>query len=263
MKNNRLLLVGIGAASCLLSACQWKHVVDYSAASSKTMEDSSVATGYTAYSARFKQSFPGAPEIAGKDIQIEMTKLQGTYDAYFKALGALAAGDPVNYKKQFDAFDKSLTASKLVDASKSKAISSVGNAIVSLASEGLRERAFVQILGATNVTVQNHMKVLIKDANRYKENLDKEQKLIHLIDIGRKPQDPASDLMWHNTVGTMGGQIQADKAKADAFIKAVGAVAAGHQKLKDEAGHLTADQVKAAVNAYKDMISDAYKALNP
>jgi hypothetical protein len=259
-------LWAIFLAVALVPACApLKHISEFSAASAKTMEDRSVANGFTAIKARRAELFGtvGVP-VTPSPVQKELVKIQSTYSAYFKALGSLAANDLADYSTQYAAFEKSLGGSGVVTKSEAGAISAVGKSATSLAVDLYRHRKISEITKTVNPAIQRNLGDLRKITARYKEGLDdEEQQTNQTFQIRIKQADGGTGLLLRKMLSGQQAVIASERQRADAFDLAVEEIAKGHQKLTDQSSDLSAEDLKAALQAHKDQISKAYQALNP
>jgi hypothetical protein len=265
MRTKRFLncVTAVVATVFLASCTNLQHVVDFSVASGKTMSNHDVADGIVSSIGR-RHDLRGKTSVVSSapDNSKRLIHVQDVYVAYFKAIGALAAKDLVTYKSQFDTFETFLSKSSLATASEAKAIGSAGDALTTMAMDAYRQERLATILKAADKPLQRHMALLIRITETYKSSLDQENlETASAIEEMHGANEDRIDYLLNDLASRRRDVVAAEKKKANAFQKALAAIAKGHHALKEDSEKLSAEETVAAIQQYQKMIVDAFADL--
>jgi hypothetical protein len=248
----------------LCSCANLGHIVEYAGKSAATMADASVSSGLPA-SVQRRKDLRGGADVSLAAATLNGKRLAGhqrILSSYMSSIGALAAKDLVDYKNQFDAFEKSLSSTELVTAGESGIIRKVAEAATNLAIDVYRRKTLGELIRATDPPLRRILKNMSEVTDGYKRSLRREQ--VELDSAIQEMEGATEDrvvYLLNDLRSRRMAILQGELAKADAFKAALKAMAEGHQALVKDSYQLNGKEVAEIVQMHSKQIEAAYKAL--
>lgn len=280
MKSFGLPLFATVAICASLSSCaDLQKITTYTEASSATLKNKTISAGLPA-SVQRRYSYLAVPagdsaEKVAKDRVIreaasnsrKLEKIQGVYDKYFTALGALAKKDINNYKTQFDGFEKSLAGAEWVTKSEATAIRKLAQGITNLATERYRQNEIRKLVTVVDPTLQKGIRELGKVNSLYRESLDREDRasqeaLTETLTANGLQKPPLPPYLANSLRNQQVATLEAERKKSLAYDKSIAAIAEGNKVVLRDSGNLRGDEALEALKPQVEQIIEAYKELS-
>lgn len=249
----------------LLSACSnLDHVAKYSKTSVAVMQNQALVNGIPATVKRRQEMRGGATIALGisKENGKRLQKVQRVYEDYFTSLGALAVGDLVSFKKQFDGFEKSLKASGVVSEAEAGLIRKVGESVTSVSVDIYRRRELAKVIQKCDPAVQAGVKEMIRITGNFNSSLERERnEVANAVNEMKAGSEDRVLYLLMDFQSRREATIDAELKKSAALKEALTTVAVGHKDLVVDSNKLTAKELKALIDVHSEHIKAAYKAL--
>lgn len=192
--------------------------------------------------------------------------LHKTVVAYMTALGQLADDDLVSFDKQITGLTGALKDSKVIDADTAKAVAGVASLVARAFTDRWRQAELAKLIKDTDSDFQIVVKGLQKIVSRgISGTLGDEAAAANsyfekVVLRARSGKGEIAGIALVQEIRRDHAAAIAEKQRAaDAYVKALGKIAAGHADLKANAGKLSDKQLLARISADAKDIQTLYE----
>jgi hypothetical protein len=184
---------------------------------------------------------------------------------YLTALGKLAADDIVTYDKSLDDFAETLGRTETLERDGIEAAKGISEVLMEAAAGGWRRRQLGTVIEKTNPDVQTLAAALRAIVGGdYHQLLDSESEAARKFYLGKirdhRETEPLTAVLVYENWQKEENVIEHKRETADAYVKVLMRVAAGHQDLYDHRNELDSKDVRKLVlehvTAIEDLIAD-------
>jgi hypothetical protein len=249
-------VLALGLAGCV----SLKSVQDYSTASRKTLEGvQAVGKDYNDSCVRKEQyAYPlknsgECEELkkAGQAVKAAATVL----NAYFAALGALAADELVDYSKDLNALSKEVKDAKIMTEAQAGAVEKAAGLVAKALTSLYQQKQVATYLNEGNASLVNAANGLADVVEKsYGHVLHSEQNVWQTsLDTVTAQIKPGIELKTYVAAQwQLRTDLEAKRSAAVALAKALREMSATHEKLTKDSKDLTGKEVYAATRAFVD-----------
>lgn len=215
---------------------------------------------------------PSAVKVAAADpacvdyaaVQPGLLALLKVMTDYFTALSQLASTGTASTGKSASTNAQTAKTSNS-DSNVLSALTNISTFLGQVATNGYREKQLAHDIEARDPDVAIVISALkeVVQGRYEKHQLDSEQNSITQAYLGllSKTSDPAIRALFRNQWQADVALIDAKRAAADAFVKALDTIQEGHNKLATNAGKINPKDLPALIQPYTDSLSNLAPSL--
>ncbi len=171
---------------------------------------------------------------------------------YLTALGRLSAGDLVAYDKPLDEFARTLTQTDMFGEDGIKAVKGISEVLMEAASGGWRRKQLGAVIEKVNPDIQSLTASLSGIvAEDYEQLLDGEEEAARKFYLGKirdhREAEPLTAVLVYDKWRQEEDVIESRRDAAEAYVKVLEKIAAGHRNLYDNRDDLGSKEARKLV----------------